>query len=85
LPQAVAFRPGSALLPPEQAKQLATFAAQRGAAAIRVAGFGEGKPSLAIARARRIADELTAHGVPPGQISLAALAEGSGGFVQLVY
>jgi outer membrane protein OmpA-like peptidoglycan-associated protein len=85
-PQGVAFRPGSALLPPEQARVLKAFAAKRDAVAhIRVMGFGEGSLDLALSRARRIADELTADGVPQDQISVSAQASGSGGFAQLVY
>lgn len=84
-PQAVAFRPGSALLPPEQAVLLKRFAARRGAARIRIGGFGEGDLPLALSRARRIADALTADGVPPGDIRVTAQASGSGGFAQLVY
>jgi 2-oxoglutarate dehydrogenase E2 component (dihydrolipoamide succinyltransferase) len=84
-PQGVAFRPGSALLPPEQAKLLKTFAAQRAGAQIRVVGFGEGNLPLAVSRARRIADALTADGVPSADIHVAAQASGSGGFAQLVY
>jgi outer membrane protein OmpA-like peptidoglycan-associated protein len=55
------------------------------------AGFGDGGAtdaaalSLALARARAIADALTAAGVPPSAIILDAAAAGSGGFVQLVY
>jgi outer membrane protein OmpA-like peptidoglycan-associated protein len=41
--------------------------------------------TLAVRRARRIADALTAAGVPPGAITLVASAAGSGGFAQLVY
>lgn len=85
-PQDVAFRPGSALLPPEQARILKAFAARRDAAAkVRVVGFGEGSLDLALFRARRIADALTANGVPQDEISVAAQASGSGGFAQLVY
>ncbi|MDR3504771.1 MAG: hypothetical protein P4L52_00840 [Acidocella sp.] len=84
-PQGVAFRPGSALLPPEQAVVLKQFAAKRGGAQIRVGGFGDGNLPLALSRARRIADALTADGVPPDDIRVTAQASGSGGFAQLVY
>jgi len=84
-PQAIAFAPGSAILPPGQASVLMKFAAQRDGAQIRVCGFGEGALPLAVSRARRIADALTAAGVPPTDIRIAAMASGSGGFAQLVY
>ena len=71
---------------------LRALAVARGAASIRVGGFGEqaGTPNpaaltLAVRRARRIADALTAAGVPPAAITMTAAATGSGGFAQLVY
>jgi hypothetical protein len=84
-PEAIAFPPGSAILPYDQASVLTQLAAKRGGAQIRACGFGEGALPLALARARRIADALTAAGVPPADISIAAMASGSGGFAQLVY
>lgn len=84
-PISIAFRPGSALLPYTQQLLLGKMLAKRGAAHVRVCGFGDGSMTLALARARRLADELTADGVPGYKIELDAFAEGSGGFVQLVY
>jgi hypothetical protein len=83
---AFAFPPHTAILPATEAAPLAALAASRGAAKIRVGGFGDGTSlSLALARARRLADALTAAGVPPAAITLTAATAGSGGFVQLVY
>lgn len=84
-PVSVAFRPGLALLPYKQERLVQTLAGKRDGAHIRVCGFGEGSMSLALARARRLADALTAAGVPDGDIGISAFAAGSGGFVQLVY
>lgn len=84
-PVSIAFRPGSALLPYSQRLLVEGVAAKRADAHIRVCGFGGGSLWLATARARRLADALTAVGVPGNQIDMEAFAEGSGGFVQLVY
>lgn len=84
-PLALAFPPGSAILPFADLPALQHLTTQRGGAHIRVGGFGEGALPLAIARARRLADTLTAAGVPPDMIHLTANAAGSGGFAQLVY
>jgi len=84
-PVGIAFAPGSAILPAAQASVLTKLAAKRAGAQIRVCGFGEGALPLAVSRARRIADALTAAGVPPTDIRIAAMASGSGGFAQLVY
>lgn len=81
----VAFAPGSALLPAAQQSVIQGVAAQRQDGFIRAVGFGDGSMGLALARARRIADALTAAGVPADKIKLDAFAAGSGGFVQLVY
>lgn len=84
-PVALAFRPGSAVLPFSDLAILQKFAAARGTAHVLAGGFGDGSLPLAIARARRLAAGLTAAGVPPEAIALTTMAAGSGGFVQLVY
>jgi hypothetical protein len=95
-PILLAFQPQSALLNAEGKTALSALAKARGSAKIRVGGFGEQNAAtdpvpdeaaltLALYRARRIADALTAAGVPPHKITLVASAAGSGGFAQLVY
>ena len=84
-PVSVAFNPGSALLSYNQQRVVEGVAAGRGDARLRVCGFGDGSLTLALARARRIADALTEAGVPGQEIDISAFAAGSGGFVQLVY
>lgn len=84
-PITIGFPPKTALLPFAAGKTLAAVAAGRGDATVIAGGFGDGSLPLALARARRLADALTAAGVPPGDIRLTAAADGSGGFVQLVY
>jgi hypothetical protein len=84
-PVSIAFRPGSALLPYSQGQLIQGVVAQGGAAHFRVCGFGEGSMTLALARARRLADQFTANGVPGQDVEINAFAAGSGGFVQLVY
>lgn len=81
----IGFRSGSALLPYSQHQLVEAVAAKRGDAQIRVCGFGDGSLHLALARARRLGDALTAAGVPGDKIHIMAFAAGSGGFVQLVY
>ena len=81
-PVAVAFAPGSALLTYQQGLLVRGAAARRGDAHVRVVGFGDGSMDLALARARRLADALTAAGVPGADIEISALADGSGGIVQ---
>ncbi len=83
-PVALGFRPGSAVLPPDEVAALQDIAAARGNADVLAGGFGDNLP-LALARARRLADALTDSGVPPADIRITAMAAGSGGFVQLVY
>ena len=86
VPVAFAFPIGSALLPKRDLPALQGLAAARGNARLRVGGFGDSVSlTLALARAQRLADALTALGVPPGAIDLIAMREGSGGFVQFVY
>jgi hypothetical protein len=84
-PVAIGFTPHSALLPFDEAQKIKTVAAARGTATVIAGGFGNGDLTLALARSRRLADALTANGVPGRAIHLTASAEGSGGFVQLVY
>ena len=84
-PLAIGFAPGNALLPAAEAGKIKAFAATRGEATVLAGGFGDGSLPLALARARRVADALTASGVPGSDIRLVASAAGSGGFVQLVY
>jgi len=85
-PIALGFPPHSAVLPFTDIKPIEVFAKARGGANILVGGFGDGTSlSLALARAQRLADALTADGVPPGAIRLVAQRAGSGGFAQLVY
>ncbi len=95
-PILLAFQPKSALLNAQAQTALTALAKARGSAKIRVAGFGgqdiavnpapdAAALTLALHRARRIADALTAAGVPPAKITLVASAAGSGGFAQLVY
>jgi len=84
-PVAFAFAPGSALLPVADAAGLARIAKAYNGTRLRVGGFGEGSFTLALARAQRLADALTADGIPASALQLCATAQGSGGFVQLVY
>jgi outer membrane protein OmpA-like peptidoglycan-associated protein len=94
-PVAIAFAPGSAILSPDMVNALTAIAPGRGTSKILAVGFGEATApdsaalslalALALERARAIADQLTAAGVPASAIILNAAAAGSGGFVQLVY
>ena len=91
-PVALAFAPGSALLDPDAAVALRGVAAASNGGTLLVGGFGEAGGALdeqslglALARAQRLADALTADGVLPTTIRLLAMADGSGGFVQLFY
>jgi hypothetical protein len=84
-PLAIGFAPANALLPAAEAGKIKAFAATRGEATVLAGGFGDGSLPLALSRARRVADALTASGVPGSDIRLVASAAGSGGFVQLVY
>jgi hypothetical protein len=86
VPVSIAFPPGTAILPFKDATTLHNFALTRGPAKILVGGFGDNTSlALALSRARRVADALTANGVPPAVIRISAMEAGSGGFVQLVY
>jgi hypothetical protein len=84
-PVAIGFVPGKALLTFNENRKVAALAASAGDASVIAGGFGEGSLTLALSRARRLADALTAAGVPAGHIRLVAAQAGSGGFVQLVY
>ncbi len=84
-PIAIGFAPGKALLPFAEEPALRDVAQARGDAHVIAGGFGDGSLTLALYRARRLADALTADGVPASAIRLVASAAGSGGFVQLVY
>jgi hypothetical protein len=85
-PVALAFPIGTAILPFKDATTLHHIAVARGPAKILVGGFGDNTSlSLALSRARRLSDALTANGVPPAAIQIVAMEAGSGGFVQLVY
>ncbi len=91
-PIALAFPPGSAILPAQDLGPIKTIAAERveamsatrGTAKVLAGGFGETFP-LALARAQRLGNALAAAGVPAAGIKLVAQPSGSGGFVQLVY
>jgi ATP-dependent protease HslVU (ClpYQ) peptidase subunit len=80
----LAFAPGSAILPAADLAPIKTITASRGNANILAGGFG-GSFALALARAQRLGEALTAAGVPANAIKLVAQPSGSGGFVQLVY
>jgi len=85
-PVALAFPPHTAILPNQDLTTIAAIAAARGDATILAGGFGDNASlALGLARARRLADQLTALGVPPGAIRLVAMRAGSGGFLELVY
>jgi hypothetical protein len=86
VPVALAFPAGTAVLPFKDATALHKIALARGPAKILVGGFGDNTSlTLALSRARRLSDALTANGVPPTAIQISAMEAGSGGFVQLVY
>ncbi len=93
-PVSVAFIPGSATLPPGAAGALTQLAKTRGTNAITVTGFGDAPATdaptqsaalpLALARARTIAANLLAAGVPSSAITMDAQALGRGGVAQVV-
>jgi len=84
----IAFAPGSATLPPAAIGPLRALAKQRGAGSIGVTGYGEAASPdtaaqaaavpLGFARARAIAAQLEAAGVPATAIRLDAEAAGNG-------
>lgn len=92
-PVLVPFVRGSASLPPQALAALKVLARQQAGHVIQVVGYGEAASAdaatqsaalpLAIARARAIASNLTAAGVPPGQIQMSAQAQGLGGAARL--
>jgi outer membrane protein OmpA-like peptidoglycan-associated protein len=84
-PVVLGFRPHSALLPAADDAPLRAFAQRYKDQTVRVVGFGEGNLALALQRAQRLANALTAAGVPASAIRITAIASGSGGFVQFVY
>ncbi len=86
-PVALAFPPGSALLPAADLAPIRAITAAHAKASnahILAGGFGSSF-ALALARAQRLGEALTAAGVPANAIKLVAQPSGSGGFVQLVY
>jgi hypothetical protein len=66
------------------AKNVSANHGNPGNAHVLAGGFGSSF-SLALARAQRLGEALTAAGVPAADIKLLARPAGSGGFVQLVY
>jgi outer membrane protein OmpA-like peptidoglycan-associated protein len=90
----VSFDPGSAKLPPAEADALKTFALQRKGSPIAVIGYGDAVSSdptaqaaaltLAVARAKAVADALVAAGVPAAAIQTGGEAAGRGAFVRLL-
>lgn len=90
----LAFRPGSAELPPDSDVPLRALAGRRGNAAILVSASGdasgpgltrqEASLPLALRRARAVADALVAAGVPEGAVRLSASALGRGASARLV-
>jgi outer membrane protein OmpA-like peptidoglycan-associated protein len=92
-PVPVAFPPGSAVLPTSALASLKALTQQRGDGTIEVTGYGDAASSdavaqssalpLALARARAIAANLLASGVPGNAIHINAEATGSGGVARL--
>ena len=93
-PIAIAFPAGSAVLPAAARPTLRGLAQHRGTRVIAVTGFGDatadsaaaqaaGLP-LALDRARAVAAELYALGVPPTAVRIAALPSGGGAAARLV-
>ncbi len=93
-PVALAFAPGSAVLPTDAAKALRALAAGRGTRTIRVTGFGDAGAvdadtqqaalTLALARARAIATALAQAGVPDAAVQVQAEAVGAGGVARIL-
>lgn len=83
---ALGFPTGSAILPSADQATITRLVAKRGNAILRAGGLGDGQSlPLAIERAERIANALTAAGVPAANVRIAAAKAGSGGFVELLY
>jgi outer membrane protein OmpA-like peptidoglycan-associated protein len=93
-PVGIAFPHGSGLLPEDALATLKSLAAQRGARAIAVTGFGEATSDdpaaqaaalpLALDRARAVAAALGAFGVPGSALRLVALPAGGGAVARVV-
>jgi outer membrane protein OmpA-like peptidoglycan-associated protein len=91
---AIPFAAGSSLLPAEALPPIKLLAIRRAAASIAVTGFGEATSSdpttqaaalpLALDRARAVAAQLQANGVPAAAIRIAAEPQGSGAAARLV-
>ncbi len=92
-PVLVAFPPGSSTLPVESLVSLKLLARSRGDASIVIVGYGDTTSAdataqsaampLALARARAIAANLLAAGVPAGSLRITAEAQGQGGAARL--
>jgi len=90
---AVAFAPGSAVLPTAALPGLHALAARRGSRAIEALGHGAAASAdptaqlaatkLGLARAQAIAAALEAAGVPAAAIQLRSDASGTGGIARL--
>ena len=93
-PVLIGFPPGSATLPIDSLAALKLLARQRGDATISVTGYGEAAGSdaktqsaalpLAMARARAVATNLLAAGVPGAAIRINAEAQGNGAAARVV-
>ncbi len=91
---AIPFAAGSAVLQGDALAPLVSLAKKRGAASIAVTGFGEAVSSdpavqaaalpLALNRARAVAAQLVADGVPGTAMRIAAEPQGSGAAARLV-
>ena len=92
-PVALAFPPGTAILPDGAAATLRQLAATRAGRDIRVVGHGESTGTdaasqatvlpLAFARARSMAAALAQAGVPPSALRVTAEATGRGGVARI--
>ena len=92
-PVTVAFAPGSAVLPTSALVALKGLSQKRGDSPVAVTGYGEAASSvaaaqqaalpLALARARAIAANLLAAGVPATAIRVGAEAMGTGGAARI--
>ena len=93
-PVAIPFAAGSAVLAPEALVSIKVLARSRGAASIAVTGFGDATSTdptaqsaalpLALDRARAVAAQLMASGVPAASIRITAEPQGSGAAARLV-
>jgi hypothetical protein len=82
----LAFPPHSAILPESELSALQKFVNGWTGEKIVAGGFGDDASlPLALARAQRLADALTADHVPASAIKLTAQADGHGGFVRFTY